>query len=422
MAGRRILILTPGAIGSNPRVVKEADALHAAGHTVNVISIRTLDEVDRLDEAVMARIDWQLERIDLRSRTARLWPRLLQTAARKTWDVVGVEALAAYALNASTSVLHRHAAKHVVDLTIAHYPAALPVAARSARRAGGRFAYDAEDFHPGDWPDDARFEPERRLLRHIEGRYLQECAGITASSPATAEAYTQAYGIRRPVVVLNAFDVDEACVRGAATVSTAAPPSVYWFSQTIGPNRGLECAVRAIALASCAPRLHLRGTPASGFAAELMRLARDCGAADRVQLLEPAAPDEMVRLAATHHVGLCSETGFTPNNARALSNKLFTYLAAGVPPLLSATHAQRAFALEAGLGDLVYPIDNAPSLARLLDDLLGNPSRLAEARARTIRCARERYNWKVECRRLLSAIDAAFAPSPDATFGALGCS
>lgn len=421
MAGRRILILTPGAIGSNPRVVKEADALHAAGHRVTVISIRTLDEVDRLDDAVMARIGWQLERIDLRSRTSRLRPRLLQTAARMTWDAVGVERLAPFALNASTSVLHRHAARHAADLTIAHYPAALPVAARSAQRARGRFAYDAEDFHLGDWPDDARFEPERRLLQHVEGRYLHACASVTASSPATANAYEQAYGIHRPVVVLNAFDVDEAGIDRTATISTTAPPSVYWFSQTIGPNRGLECAVRAIAMSNCAAHLHLRGTPAPGFAAELMRLARESGAADRVHLLAPAPPDAMVRLAATHHLGLCSETGFTPNNARALSNKLFTYLAAGVPPLLSATPAQRAFALEAGLGDLVYPIGDAPSLSRLLDGLLGDPSRLAEARARTIHRARESYNWKVECRKLLSAIDAAFAPAADVTLAAHGC-
>src|SRR5262245_38024012 len=39
----RIAIVTPGQIGSNPRVVKEAEALHEAGYTTTVIATRALD-------------------------------------------------------------------------------------------------------------------------------------------------------------------------------------------------------------------------------------------------------------------------------------------------------------------------------------------------------------------------------------------
>ena len=55
----RICVLTPGPLGSDPRVVKEADALAEAGHQVTVIATRTLDQVDRLDEVVLANATWR---------------------------------------------------------------------------------------------------------------------------------------------------------------------------------------------------------------------------------------------------------------------------------------------------------------------------------------------------------------------------
>ena len=63
---RRICILTPGAIGSNPRVVKEAGALSQAGHEVTVVSVRTLDAGDAQDADVLAAAAWRSVRLDLR--------------------------------------------------------------------------------------------------------------------------------------------------------------------------------------------------------------------------------------------------------------------------------------------------------------------------------------------------------------------
>lgn len=65
---RRVCILTPGQLGSNPRVVKEAEALHAAGHDVTVVATRILDLVEPRDQAVIRRAAWAVRRIDLRGR------------------------------------------------------------------------------------------------------------------------------------------------------------------------------------------------------------------------------------------------------------------------------------------------------------------------------------------------------------------
>jgi glycosyltransferase involved in cell wall biosynthesis len=408
----RVCIITPGSIGSNPRVVKEADSLHTAGFAVHVIATRTVERVEARDQSLMRRINWQLERVDLRSRIDWWLRRLPQLAARRAYQATGWWPLAEQGFSAFTPALADLAHRTPADLYIAHYPAALPVAAAAARRFRARYAYDAEDYHLGDWPDDPAHDGSRRLVREIERRYLSGCAYVTAASPGIADAYAQTYGIARPTVLLNVFPL-ELAPPGPTPKGTGEPgPSVYWFSQTIGPARGLECAVKAIALARTQPHLYLRGTPAPGYADELAMLAVEAGSAERVHLLDPAAPDEMVRLASAYDLGLCGEPAHTANNARALSNKLFSYLVAGVPPLMSATPAQHAFAVEAGIEDQLYPSGDAVKLAALMDGILGSPERLRAARVRALRLATERYNWGRQSAVLVDSVARALATNP----------
>ena len=392
--GLRVCIVTPGQIGSNPRVVKEADALRQAGHEVHVVATRMLDFVEPRDRALMDRIAWRLERVDLRSSLRWKLRRAGQLCARRAYAATGFARSAEAGLSAATPLLRRAALATPADLYIAHYPAALPAAAAAAQAHGGRYAYDAEDFHLGDWPDDPTFDLERRLVHAIEGRYLPGCAYITAASPGIAEAYAEAYGIEPPHVVHNTFPLVQASPRPTPGGTTRPGPSLYWFSQTIGPDRGLECAARAIGLARTRPHLYLRGTPAPDYAATLGALAAASDAAGHVHLLPPDEPDRMEELAAAYDAGLCSETTHTASRRLCLTNKMFSFLLAGIPPLLSDTPAHCRFAAEAGLGDLLYPHDDPAALALLLDRLFADPTCLAAARAQAWRLGQERYNWE----------------------------
>jgi glycosyltransferase involved in cell wall biosynthesis len=407
-----VCIVTTGHIGSNPRVVKEADALHDAGHEVSVIAARVLDLVEPLDQSLACRIPWRLERVDLRPALRRHLRRAVQLCARGGYAMLGLAWCADPGLAPSVRLLRRAALATPADLYVAHYPAALPAVAAAAGKHGARFAYDAEDFHLGDCPDAPAHAIERRLVRAVEGRYLPGCTYVTAASPGIAEAYTQAYGIAPPRVVLNAFPRAQAAPAPTPSGSARPGPSLYWFSQVIGPERGIECAVHAIGRAATRPHLYLRGTPAAGFAQRLLELAREAGAAGRVHLLPPDQPDRMEELAAVYDAGLCSETGHTTGRRLCLTNKLFTFLLAGVPPLLSDTPAQCRFAAEAGLSDLLYARGDPVALAALIDRLLGEPNRLAAARARAWQLGQERYNWERERTALVHCLEPCLQTHP----------
>jgi hypothetical protein len=202
----RICILTPGALGSNPRVVKEAGALHEAGYDVAVIATRTLAHVDQRDNAILPTVAWRVRRLDFRTRDW-VWRvrRAAQMAQAFAFSVTGCGRFAGRGFSVFTGPLIAAARAVAADLYIAHYPAALPAAAIAAEHHKAFYAFDAEDFHLGDLPDLPAHEQQRRLIRAIEARYLPGCAFVTAASPGIAEAYAETYGIARPTVVLNVF-------------------------------------------------------------------------------------------------------------------------------------------------------------------------------------------------------------------------
>lgn len=406
----RICLLTPGHLSTNPRIVKEADALAEAGYDVTVVAADYLEWARAADQEYSSRAWRRARPVSFgpdAPRRARATQVLRQRGARLlTRCGFSGPRLDAAAWHPAGPDLIRAALATTADLYIAHYPAALPAAALAARRHCALYAFDAEDFHPGDLPADPKYVSTRRLLARIEGRYLRGCAYITAASPGIAEAYSQAHGVR-PVTLLNVFPAVQAPPAATERGCVDPGPSLYWFSQTIGPNRGLELALRAIAHSSSRPHLYLRGAIAPGFGNKLTGLAEELGIGDRLHFLDVSPPEGLAALAARYDIGLASEIADTENRAIALTNKLFTYLLAGVPVAASDIPAHRAIAPQLGPAIHLFAKNDPSSLAGILDRWLATPAALAAARAHAFALGQNRFNWEHESPLLVTRIEAA---------------
>jgi glycosyltransferase involved in cell wall biosynthesis len=410
----RVCIITQLHLSMNPRAVKEADALTEAGYDVEIIAADFSKAAREADAAFIDR-PW---RVVANAKFGPSAPWLIRSrellrrgAARLLVSKFGLDHpfIMRPAWHPSAPDLVAATRRVEADLYIAHYVAALPAAAIAARSRGVRYAFDAEDFHLGDAPEGEEHELGRRMTRSIESRYLSGSAYVTAASPGIAHAYRQAYGIRLPTVVLNVFPRVEGPDRQAAKGSAEPAPSIYWFSQTIGPERGLECAVRGIGIALSRPHLYLRGKPAVGFIDRLRILAAEVGAADRLHILAPAPPPEMAHLAALYDLGFAGEPGHTQNRRVALTNKLFTYLLAGVPIVASAIPAHVSFANELGDAMRLFAIDDAAGLAATLDEVFANREALSAARAAAFALGQTRFNWDLEKLILLEQVSKSLA-------------
>lgn len=407
----RICLISPGHLATNPRLVKEADALTQAGHAVTVVAADYLAWAREAGRSFDTRA-WRIAAPVPFGPDARLSRRLRQVAHHRLGRSIfrfGLRSdrILTMACHPAAPELAATAANIDADLYVAHYTAALPAAAMAARKRRARYAFDAEDFHPGELAPNGRSALDLRLIGAIEQKWLPGCAYVTAASPGIADAYAQHYGIARPLVVLNVFPRAQAPSGPTPRGSSVPGPSIYWFSQTIGPNRGLEVAVRAISLAASRPHLYLRGHLRPNFVRELETLAQACGVGERLHLMELAPSDEMAHLAAGYDLGLSGEPGHSLNNRLALGNKLFTHLLAGLPIVASDVPAHQRIAAELGDAIRLYSAESAQSLADALDSYLMTGETLAHARATAFRLGQERFNWDLEQRVLLGCIERA---------------
>ena len=178
---------------------------------------------------------------------------------------------------------------------------------------------------------------------------------------------------------------------------------VYWFSQVVGPGRGLEALIDAAALAQCAPHLYLRGSIASGYASQLQARAERLGIGNQLHLLELVAPGELELAGAQFDLGYAGELMNSLNHERALSNKLFSYLSSGIPMVMSETPAQRAIAPQLGDAALTFPVGDASALAQAIDDMLA-PGRQPQSRRAAWELGQGCFAWETEAAKIISLV------------------
>jgi glycosyltransferase involved in cell wall biosynthesis len=405
---RKVCIVGSGNLSSNPRLLKEADALQAAGYDVTAVACDYTDALRSADDEIAANAPWRVRRVPppafgrYTNRAARLFARFLGDS-NSAFSV----ALATEAYGGPSRSLRRVLSTIVADLYIAHYVPSLPAAAVAARRHGGMLAFDAEDFHSGEGAGAPEDDLRMAMVRRIEGAALPSCAYVTAASPMIGGAYAERYGISPPATILNVFPLSMAPTASPAPGVTG-DLRAYWFSQTIGLDRGLQSFIQAMAQAKTVVTLDIRGSNRWRHGDTLLALAGQLGIADRIRLLPLAPPQQMALLASDYDVGLSLETEVTESRRLCLTNKIFTYLLAGVPVLMSDTPAQRALAPDLGAAAAVVSLSDPRGIAAALDRL-ALPATLSSAKETAAKLGRERYNWDREKGILLEIVASAFA-------------
>jgi glycosyltransferase involved in cell wall biosynthesis len=409
-----ICLITPGHLASTPRVVKEADALAEAGYRVHVVFARTFPAADPLDADILGTAPWGHTRVEairgpgvVARRVLRRVCRRLVVRPRFATLLIAARANGAEALHLSTV-----AARLPATLYLGHCLPGLAAAALAARHRQARYGFDAEDFHDAETERVLQDPAERTSAALIQRGLLAGCAHLTASAPLISRQFEESYRVR-PRTVLNVFPLAQAPRPPAepGAVTPERPARVYWFSQTIGPGRGLEAVVTALGRVRTPVELHLRGFPAQGYAERLRALAVRAGLSRPIRFLPPGPPGEMARLAAQADLGLSTEIPSPPNRNLCLTNKIFIYLLAGIPQMLSDTRAQCALAPELGEAAFLADLERPDGVAARLDDFFGDPGRVAAARRRARELAASRYCWEVEKAAFLDSIKAV-APLP----------
>jgi hypothetical protein len=390
-------------------MLKAADAFAAAGYDVRVISAGNMARESAFDARLQATGRWRWRELRYGRDAAPL--RWFHTGARRTaaWTVAGSLGDSAPLGVVSRAIGRVH--PELVDAILEH-PAdfiygggvgALAGVAAAARASATPFAIDFEDFHCGereDRGDGARFN---RMARRVMIDVARDAAFVTAGSAAIADACGTELCIQA-TAIHNVFPLPRTAP--AERLRGGAPLRLYWFSQTIGPGRGLETVIEALALLDAPAALDLRGAAVPEYVTSLQQLAARVAPRLTVSLLDIAPPDQMVDACCDYDVGLSVEPGRVVNNALALSNKATTYILAGMPVAMTDTPGQRAFAADLGAGAIVFAPGDAAALAAGLRRLSADPLAFAAARRASWEAAQRRWHWEHRAERgaLLDAV------------------
>ena len=408
MSAARILILSSSHLCRNPRVVKEAATLGAAGYDVTVMSVSVQARFERLDLELMRSQPFKRVVIDYASSTpirrlADFFQRTATFGARWTCATLGLELPQSLG---PASVLLRSARRFPADLTIVHTE--IPIwAAQFLIRDGRRVAVDVEDWYSEDllWAD--RRSRPIKLLQRAESFALNHCAYSSATAQSMADALAAAYRCRPPIVVRNSFPlqsrsrVDRPPVHG--------PPAFIWFSQTIGPGRGLELFFSAWSQMKHPSLVYLLGDERPGYRRELLRRLPPARRAD-VRFIPPVPPEELPFKLAEFDLGLALEPHWPPNRDITITNKILQYMNAGLALISTDTAGQCEVMRAAPASGLLVTAHETTGLALRLDALLADPDALRAMQVASRAAAKCEFCWERETPRLLDAVAQALLP------------
>lgn len=404
-----IAILSGNPLCHNPRVVKEAEALAAAGHDVEVLGSSISQEYRERDTKLTLNKKWKFIGLMAGKRgCGKLMQRAKRHLGNQVHRLLGCENW--WQLGPMAEALLKEGRKRRADLYIAHSEAGMWVA-EELRKLGRPVGIDMEDWFSEDLLPEARKSRPIRLLKKLEKNLL--CHGVYSSctSEAMANALVKEYGCRRPTVVRNVFPLEDRegldgkwkdrpgmarwMDRNDPTADRPreSPVSIHWFSQTIGPGRGLELLFQVLESLQEEFELHLRGN-LKGYEGWLEQV---CPYQVRQKLTLHAMVEnqELPSRIAEHDIGYAGELNDPKSRNLTITNKFFQYLQAGLAVVASDTAGQIEAAFEAKDAVRIFRAVEKMDLAQKLGELLRNQSALKEMR-RSAWEAGAKLSWENE--------------------------
>jgi glycosyltransferase involved in cell wall biosynthesis len=359
------------SVEHDSRVRREASALARAGHRVIVLELAPIPGGRA-----------ELEGFERRSCLPPTWVR-----QRLPLHLYRVAFLAAFV---------RALARVRPDAIHAHDAAMLAPGILGARLTGARLVYDSHEL--------ATSVPYRErtwawLVAGLERVAVRRCAAVITVSDGIAERLRRRYRLpRTPTVVRNVTALRPSGagrLRLSLGIDAATPLVLHQGAPA--PARGCELLLDALGRLP-GVRLAFLGDPEPGYAATLREAVRERRLHDRVTLLPNVPLERLLAYTAEADVGVTLLQDTCENHRLALPNKLFEYIAAGVPVVASALPETRALVERHGVGWCVPPGDSA-ALADALALALRRREDV-ELRAR-LRRAAEELNWEREQQRLV---------------------
>lgn len=290
-----------------------------------------------------------------------------------------------------------------VDVVHCHDFETLPIGYRLKKRDPRiKLVYDSHEL----WMKSQVFSGSAgRLAAFIltpwEARMIRRCDRVITVNGSLAGYLRQRYRIPRPTVVANyPLPVESGGTENPlrAALGIKAAGRILLYQGALIPGRGIEQLLSSINQVDRQVVLVLMGY---GQHENYRRLVDKWSLHSRVFLLPPRRPEELLNYTRGADLGVSLTQNTSLNHYLSTPNKMYEYLMAGVPLLLSDFPEMRSLAVGRGVGRVVDP-SHPGEIAREINWFFRpeNREEYLRMRKRCLRLSREEFNWHREAGKL----------------------
>jgi glycosyltransferase involved in cell wall biosynthesis len=396
--GKKTALLTAGHLSSCPRLIKEASILSSNGYEVSIVYLESIPRISVLDKHIISENpNWNFYSIqwenDIDSLISKIYFRV---SSLFKLDNIYIQSTSKSLIDKTLSIK--------ADLYIAHHPSVLIAAALAAKKYNAQYAYDIEDAFPYV-NENSYFDNPNQQILDVEKRYINDTAFTTTASPLYSEVYIKNYKLLdRPIDLMNVFDINNDPIEYKDRVDLKKV-SFYWYSQTVGLNRGLQDLFSAINyLPDHSFELHIRGTCTLEVKNILLDLVTNHNHYVNIIFHDSIPMSELELRNKEHDLGFALEYSNGLNKDLCISNKILDYLRSGLMIVATNTSGHKLIANDLNNDCITYDEGDIKSLGAELLNLINNKNRIVNAKAKSLELANSKYNWTIQSADFLKAV------------------
>ncbi len=280
---------------------------------------------------------------------------------------------------------------HAVDLDV------LWGAYRAARKVGGRLIYEARELYTELEPLQGR-NTLKAIWRGLEKRLIGKADRVITINESLAEELCERYGIDKPAIIRNmAIPVkDLKPIDLRKKFNIPGNFKIILYQGVLRSGQGLLYQLEIMKYLDKIAMLFLGAGPIED---DIRKKSVEYGIEDRIIIAGRLSPDELINYTASADAGLLLMEDTALNNRLALPQKLFQYLVAGIPQIVSPMPEISRFVKNEDTG-IVIPLGQPREAAEDIAKFLNDSHRYNEVRENCRKSAKK-HNWKNESGKLI---------------------
>lgn len=234
-------------------------------------------------------------------------------------------------------------------------------------------------------------EMEKKIRRLIEKILIKRVNAIITVSKLIAESYARIYHIEEPALVLNAPKYTDCVKNGRFRKEFDIPDDkiILLYHGGFGPGRGIKNIIKSIKFIKSNVCIVFMG---GGTLVDYIR-NKTKEYPGKIYYKPTVLPFEVLHYAASADIGLCLLENTCLSYYYSLPNKLFEYLMAGLPVIISDFPEMERIAKKEYNCGLATDPTQPNEIASKIDELINN-KKLFEEFKTNAELAVKKYNWE----------------------------